>query len=824
MSAKLLINVNDATPTVVPDTDADTNAPDTGVFSTIHNDGVNNTPNMIAPIIGISVVVLVLLALVISLVKKHKQKKTNKFSIYSKGHTILRITGIMTLILITTFVALNYNVKQEDNVSAANNTLTVTTSDIEIDVDLNDKAVFATGESVVTIDSATTAGYTLMAYIDSTTTDLKNETNKSSKSTITMLDSLEPTALTNNTWGIATTKPTGQTQTVFTGLPTTLEEVITLKTTEEATTANDKTTVYYGTYITPDLDYGTYSGVAITYVAVANVTELCNPNATTIQETKCLQDFAGPNRDQIVDSMTPETQYTLMDVRDEKSYAIAKLADGNVWMTQNLDHDIVTTEDFYTPQNTDIPENWTADTATYSTNNTTWNWTDVLPESYDPGDLYWNGTLGNYYDYDGTLDNSKFVSTNGDPHYHIGNYYNWTAAVAMNNSSKYVADGVDVNQSICPAGWTLPINTFRDNEVSWYGIYTIYNTEIWHNSPLYFALSSMWTYQDIGVNGYYWSRDVNSSANSYMFNVYKDYDGTGLSYDNRFDGATIRCVARTGDSRPDGVILDISNLTYMQDFATLTSEEKTKVLASMTEGQQYQLKDNRDEKTYYVSKLADGNIWMTQNLDHDIVEQANFYTPANTDISSAWTPSRATYTTDNMTWNNFYTTPESYDPGNLCWDGTIISNWGGTLDTYAVACGSDKHYHIGNYYNWTVAIAMNDSSSYTTDGENANQSICPAGWRLPALSGDKSYGNLITQLSLVFDTSNDIKNTPAYFVYGGFWYGSYYGGVGGYGSYRSSAVYNDSDAYLFAFLGDGSIFSRNSDGRGGGFSVRCVAR
>ncbi len=273
MSSKLLINVNDATPTVVPDTDADTNVPDTGVFSTIHNDGVNNTSNMITPIIGISVLALALIALIISLVKKHKSKKTNKFSIYSKGHTILRITGIMTLILITTFVALNYNVKQEDNVSAANNTLTVTTSDIEIDVDLNDKPVFATGESTVTVDSATTAGYTLMAYVDSTTTNLTNETNASSTSTISMLESTHSQALTDNTWGMAITKPTSQDDTVFRGLPTTEKEAMTIKVASDATTANDKTTIYYSTYITPDLDFGAYSGATITYIAVANMVE-----------------------------------------------------------------------------------------------------------------------------------------------------------------------------------------------------------------------------------------------------------------------------------------------------------------------------------------------------------------------------------------------------------------------------------------------------------------------------------------------------------------------------------------------------------------------
>ena len=269
MSSKLLINVNDASPIVVPDTDA----PDTGMFSVTHHDGVNTTSNMIAPIISISVLLVVLIALIVGLAKKHKSKKINNFSIYSRRHTILRITSIMTLILITTFVALNFNTKQEDNVNAASNTLTLTTSDIEIDVDLKDKAVFATGESVVTVDSATEAGYTLLAYVDSTTTDLTNETNTSSTSTISMLESTYSKALEDNTWGMAITKPTSQDDTLFRGLPTAEKDAMTIKATSDATTASDKSTFYYSTYITPDLDFGTYSGATITYIAVANVVE-----------------------------------------------------------------------------------------------------------------------------------------------------------------------------------------------------------------------------------------------------------------------------------------------------------------------------------------------------------------------------------------------------------------------------------------------------------------------------------------------------------------------------------------------------------------------
>ena len=87
----------------------------------------------------------------------------------------------------------------------------------------------------------------------------------------------------------------------------------------------------------------------------------------------------------------------------------------------------------------------------------------------------------------------------------------------------------------------------------------------------------------------------------------------------------------------------VPNLTYMQD---LNSSNKATVLSSMTEDNQYYLRDKRDEKPYCVALLKDGNIWMTQNLDHDIKTDGTvIYDSTTTDIPSTWTPSTATYPT-----------------------------------------------------------------------------------------------------------------------------------------------------------------------------------
>ena len=255
--------------------------------------------------------------------------------------------------------------------------------------------------------------------------------------------------------------------------------------------------------------------------------------------------------------------------------------------------------------------------------------------------------------------------------------------------------------------------------------------------------------------------------------------------------------------------------TYMQNVGTWGS--------SLNAGDEVVAIDARDGKAYYVTKLSNGEIWMAQNLDHDISSSYN-YNSSNTDISNSPTLT-STHATSDTTWGYAWDTPESYDPGDLCWNGTIRNDWSGNLDNSTVSCSMPNHYHVGNYYNWTAAIAMEDSSMYDMyeeGGTDANQSICPAGWRLPTYS---SYTNLVNTLSLTAGTSGNIQNTPVYFVYGGSWIGNSYD-VGSIGSYWSSvAIDFHYGSYNFYFDKSGGLYPQNFEGdRGEGRSVRCVAR
>ena len=268
----------------------------------------------------------------------------------------------------------------------------------------------------------------------------------------------------------------------------------------------------------------------------------------------------------------------------------------------------------------------------------------------------------------------------------------------------------------------------------------------------------------------------------------------------------------------------VPGATYMQD---ITSSNKSTIMANMIQDTQYFLKDSRDEKPYCVAKLADGNIWMTQNLDHDI-DSTFEYNSSNTDVPANWNGTLNS-TRSTVIWAGSRTTPESYDPGDLCWDGTTGNN--GTIANKTVACGNDKQYHIGNYYNWTAAVAMPNSSGYTIDNTDTNQSICPAGWMLPksgsTLTGSGSFYYLVNQLSLVAGPrpNGNIQYSPVYFVYGGSWSGVTLDNFGGYGNYWSSVVQDNQNAYRLFFQHKVHDLSPQGYGyRGDGYPIRCVAR
>ena len=382
-----------------------------------------------------------------------------------------------------------------------------------------------------------------------------------------------------------------------------------------ATTGGVKLTTTYAAYISKTQPADTYSGQVIytlVHPASAAAPIVCNPNGTTIgtntsTDVKCMQDITSTNKSFVLASMTNETQYTLIDKRDEKSYTIAKLADGKVWMTQNLDLDL-DSNTTYTNEDTDLGWNtstntyqtasWTPSRSTYTTatNNIhewcvggTWNTqygyyceNNNTPESYDPGDLYWNEATSDYTDWgayfitcdystttpscDESLNPlSTYTSSTGTQQYHLGNYYNWPAAIASNDASIYGTynettgqyENLETHQSICPAGWTLPYISSDGSTGDFTTLWTEYGWDgnsysftdgistIW-SAPLYFAPTGHFNgiLGPAGRAGAFWSSVANDSSHAH--DAYFSVDGLALPayYIERSNGYSVRCLLR----------------------------------------------------------------------------------------------------------------------------------------------------------------------------------------------------------------------------------------------------------------------------------------
>ena len=297
-----------------------------------------------------------------------------------------------------------------------------------------------------------------------------------------------------------------------------------------------------------------------------------------------------------------------------------------------------------------------------------------------------------------------------------------------------------------------------------------------------------------------------------------------------------------------------------------------------------QLVDLRDNNLYWVAKLDDGKCWMTQNLDLDIggVGVATL-TSENTDISITASGSGIYsngYTEDNGVWtwspaSTATTTNYSITYPNNTNDPTVSPAWpqnttGHTTpysaegkDTYYYTSNNSdndtrytslkactdaghteaecKRYFAGNYYNWTAAIASNNSTNIGSTPETiAANSICPKGWRLPNASQtdnvNNEFGRMLYKAGITSNLSagnesvgyatdgfNKIRSNPYYFVRSGYIYGGTLYASGVYSFYWSRTVSSSTTAYRLGF--DGSvIYPARSNYRYGGWSIRCVAR
>ncbi len=266
----------------------------------------------------------------------------------------------------------------------------------------------------------------------------------------------------------------------------------------------------------------------------------------------------------------------LVDTRDGKTYWVSKLKDGKCWMTQNLDLDLSTSKAL-TPSDSDVTASWTPNRNMYAPNQVG-SWTVKIDsaDSYDPGNWYYQeGASVVEHNYTTNGANANFNTTpfvSNGMHGHIGNYYNFQAFSAINDSTSMKSTGT-TNTSICPKGWTLPsdylglLSAYGAISVNGSTVTTI-NEKALMAKPLYFVRSGTVIGSSNGdpgyvnypgiilmypTNRYYyarvgfvdmWQEFVLQVYNPAQFNDPSNTNTISQSQYGRGAGITVRCVAR----------------------------------------------------------------------------------------------------------------------------------------------------------------------------------------------------------------------------------------------------------------------------------------
>ncbi|MBR2855323.1 hypothetical protein IKE99_00015 [Candidatus Saccharibacteria bacterium] len=317
---------------------------------------------------------------------------------------------------------------------------------------------------------------------------------------------------------------------------------------------------------------------------------------------------------------------------------------------------------------------------------------------------------------------------------------------------------------------------------------------------------------------------------------------------------------------------------------------------SIDTGEETTAIDTRDGKSYSVARLCMSEVsnapaantcdrtmlWMTQNLDLALGPQGSqVLTNADSDLNTVgtWTPdtttmqrpavitkhAAGTQETAVVGWTNSNSKPYwaeggdyyVYTSGNTNTD-TIYNSMTACIDGGHTE-EDCRHYHVGNYYNWSAAVASNDTSGISDDLTVMPDSICPKGWRLPNGLTGTNGNEIITefnQLALAngitegittehtagsaqwintewaTDGFNKFRSTstnakgykaPLYFVRSGGLYGTTLYDYGTNGFLWSSTSQYTTIAYYLDFYSD-EFYPASQLGRLRGFPVRCVAR
>ena len=265
-------------------------------------------------------------------------------------------------------------------------------------------------------------------------------------------------------------------------------------------------------------------------------------------------------------TMIANQAIALKDARDDNVYTVAKLADNNCWMVENLRLNNAAS---INSNNTNNPvsgftmpyassDNWCIDNNEICINQSIFNNNNTNIGGTNASGSNLIVAMGKEYYDDDDDSYMETVSANGSIYqwYSYGNYYNVFLATAGNGT--YDLTSGNVSGDICPTGWSLPSggdnNEFKSLDIALGGTGTYQTSQSainrWLAYPNNFVLSGDWSgsaAEHRGIRANYLSKTINSNSGIDVLYLYaSSYDGSiQFSSASKNGGHSVRCLLKT---------------------------------------------------------------------------------------------------------------------------------------------------------------------------------------------------------------------------------------------------------------------------------------
>ena len=742
------------------------------------------------------------------------QKQTFRLGNY-RLLNILCSSSSFALVLFGLFVILPpvpvYNPVQADGTylvsSPVSATITMTVPTNNVTVAANPNANFVSNAITASVTTDNYTGYKLSANLSGANTALSHTTPEASDTVPSITANYVASSFPTNYWGISVDN------TNYSPAPSSASSSFVIKN-HTAAISNQSSSLYIGAKVSNNQTSGTYTNNIV-------LTSLVNPadykityNKNTTDTVSNLPDIkqgqVTANANTLSTNTPTRTGYTFLGWSESSSATTASWSAGSTFYLDATKNNT----------NINLYAVWKINTytVTFNVNEAGYGTVSRSTQTANYGSVV--STSGATATVAGTNTTATAASQTAQYSYAFSSWTNGCGNTVTGNCT------ITANFSRTTRSYTV---TFNVNEAS-YGTVNRSTQTVTYGGTVSISGATA------TVAG---TATTATPSTSYIFNNWANGCGNTV---------TDNCTITANFAKPT-----LANITYMQEMTSdICTATRTPSTTDGSNTSQYKLIDNRDNKEYFVAKLADGKCWMTQNLDLDL-STAKTLTASNTDISANWTPVRSTIATSNLaSWDDSYTSPYSYDPGDTYYY-TSNSNSDDIKYTSLSACTGAghtaddcKHYHVGNYYNFSAAIASNNSSNLTSQYQDAPNSICPKGWRLWRANHNENeageMSNLLAIYGLISSPSlitrewknwgasafNAFKVAPFFMSrYGVVAWGVVHGD-GSDANFWSSTIYSSIDSYMMNFNYSSvrpQYYGNFADGnRVGGFPIRCVAR